>query len=293
MFHDEFGRTLSVVPQHARCFAEEDPPEGGGAGDDQGDKDWSAIAAENARESKKYRLRAQQVEAKLEELKARAVSQEDLDELTRLREAEAERTEAEEKAELERQAKAGEFDAILKAEQDKAAKTFAQKDKKHAEALAAIEAEKTSLTTALQRATAEAQLVAALAKQGCEDPQEAAFLVFNRHEFAPRAVVGEDHNVKIQVVDRAGNEVIDPEGEGEAMTVEACAVHFLGTPIGQRFLPPSGDTGTGAHRGGPGQPDMAAVLSDPDKKAEYLAKHGGPKYVKDSLAYVERQNKKK
>jgi len=286
MFHDEFSRPFSVVPSHARCFAEEDSDAGGdpGADPDPDDKDWKTEYGNEAVQSRKYRLRAQQAEKDLADARANAVSQEDLDELTRLQAAEAERTAAEEEAERARQAKAGEFDALAKAAEDKHSQVLEQKDKKHTEALADRDAQIAGQAAALQRATAEAQLVAELAKQGCEDPQEAAFLIFNRHEVFPQAVIGDDHKVTVQIVDRDGNEVIDKEADGEFLGMDGCVRGFLGTTTGQRFLPPSGDTGSGSHRGAPGGPlagiTQAVLLADPDKHVNFLEKHGADAFGK-------------
>ena len=272
MFLDEFRRKYSWVwPQRARFLADDDP-DGGGGGDppdpdpadppvDPGDesptdpveiKKKLLLAIQDA---KKYRKRAQAAEAKARDLEGKVVSDEDREELDKLR---VEREE-EEKRKLE--------------EQGKWTELAAKKDQTHAAAMAKTKAELERTNAALQVVGAKVPLMAALSKAGVQDAETAAFLFQNQFTYRVVATLDASGAVSTTVVDRTGEPALDAEAEGvPPMSITKAVAEWCGTPIGQRFLPPTTDTGSGAHQGRAGgqQVTLAHLDDNPEEKTRLI-----------------------
>lgn len=83
----------------------------------------------------------------------------------------------------------------------------------------------------------------------------------------------------VRVLDEAGAVMLDPAGAGP-MGVRPFVADWLAQE-GCHFLPPSGDTGSGAHGGFAVAPaiDIQALDRDPRAKAEFIARHGPTAYL--------------
>ena len=285
---DVFSFRFPVAPPFAMCFADEgddgggDPPaDNGDDGDGEGDAggnapDASELQAKLAQEiqgRKKERKQRQELQRSVEELEKRVLSDDDLELFGQLR-TEREEAEAEEaKQEQEALEKKGEFDQLLK-----------QKEEKYEADLAAERAKAERLTRALQRSEVQVPIQAALAAHGVTDTPTALYVLQGLHEHQAVAEIGEDGAVAVKVVDRQDNAVTDAECEpGQTISIEQLVEGFISTPAGQRFLPPSGDEGTGTHKGGGTGKTDAATLAELDrdhaKKSQYIQEHGMEAYL--------------
>jgi len=189
--------------------------------------------AQEAAQSKKYRQRAQEAETEAKELRGRALSEEDF---TRFKEL----TKAQEDADRQQAEDAGEFDKLRKQDQEN-----------HKAALAAKDAQSESYRAAFEAVAVTQRLQSALAAKGVTDVNAAAHLIQNLHE--QRAVAElVDGSPVVKVVERGnGQTVLDPDNDGLAsISIDTLVAAWLGTTTGQAFLPASGDTGSGSHKGG-------------------------------------------
>lgn len=240
--------------------------------------DWEAKYREEARQSQQRRKRAQTAEKKLAEVEGRVLSAEDIEAFERLKAEQAERAEAEEEAEQAILQKKGEFDKLVAKEADKHKASMAQKDKAHREAMVAQEAESSRLAGIVAKLGAENPLQAALAKANVQSVSQAVFYIQNSPDYPYHVISGlDDKGVPMpKVVDQNGDEVIDPKEAGTMMTVEGMVANFIGTDFGQRFMPPSGDTGSGAQRGVATKEKITykSLVNDKEARDAYVAKNG-------------------
>ena len=81
-----------------------------------------------------------------------------------------------------------------------------------------------------------------------------------------------------RVLDPSGNVLCDDGGQ--PVSVQQFVSHWLAEE-GSHFLPASGDTGSGAHRGPSAPPgtSLEQLDRDPKAKAEFIAKYGPQAYV--------------
>lgn len=279
---DRFS-TRYLFPLFA-CFAEGDGEDGGGgggegdgdgdgAGDGDGDKDWKAEHAKEVTQSKKYRQRAQAAEKQVVDLQGtadRALTVEEHEQWEQMKKD----VEGREQQELVAK---GEFaQALEKAEQ----KFEGQRDKYRADADAKVEAAdaRTAKAMALaKRFAGDAPLALALASAGVLKNSMGIALGY----LSPRVKVefNDNDDPVITCVDLSGEVITDPDGAaGQSVTVERFVKDALATPEGETFLPPSGDTGSDAHKGG-GAPkgDKALyerLLKDFPGRNEYMKENG-------------------
>lgn len=232
-----------------------DPPAGGAP------TEWDQEKRRLIEESKKYRLRAQTAEAAAGQLREHALSEEDREQFSRLK-ADAEKREQDNlKAE-------GNYDKLL-----------AQKQDKFNADLEAKGQELEAYRSAFQRVAVTDRLKGLLAGKSVTRVGEAAYLL--QGQFGKRAVADlVDGNPVIRVVDRQGQLVTDADCEpGQSISVEALVDEFVASEAGQIFLPPSGDSGSGAHAGGAAEATLAELDADDIKKAKFVEKHGGEAYM--------------
>jgi len=199
-------------------------------------EDFESVKARLIAESRRYRKRAQDAEAKLGEMEARALSAEQVREYRRL------------KAEADRQER--ELDARRR--------------------------EVSALTERLRRIVGSDRLKSALASRGVTRVDQAAYLL-DRHV---RVDLDGDEPV-VRVVDAAGRPIADPAAGPEAtVSVERFVDAWL-TAEGAHFMPPSGDVGSGAHKGGPADRcTMAEMEADPAKRFAFIREHGTDEYLR-------------
>jgi len=284
--HDEFGLDWLRFPRLGGRFAayfaaEDDDGSSGGSGgtepsaadgsassaSDDGD-DQGALAEERARliaEAKKYRKRAQAAEARLRELEGRVLSDEELEEYRRLKEAQAKAEEEAKKAE-------GRYDELLRAKEEQFQKQLDE-----------IRQRTETYRQAFERVAVTDRLKSILAARGVKHVDQAAFVL--QGQFRWRAVAElVDGKAVVKVVDQQGKPVIDAECEGpdETISVEKLVDAFLADPAGQVYLPPSGDTGSGATKGGEGpeRVDIAELEANPEKRYAFIREHGVDEYMK-------------
>lgn len=213
-------------------------------------------------ESRKYRQRAQKAETHLAEFENRVLSDEDRELFEQLK---AERAKAaEEKADA-----ASRYDELL-----------AGKQAGFDADLAAAMADRDGALAAFEKLAVAAPIQAELARQGVTDVTAAAHLIQNLHAYRATAKLV-DGQAAVQVVDARGNRVTDADCRpGQSIGIDKLVAGFLATETGKHFLPASGDRGSGAHKGTPSGPRLAEILADPEKKAAFIAKHGGEAFMK-------------
>jgi hypothetical protein len=261
-FRDPFGRWTILGRGSAVFFAadaadleagaaSEDPP--AEAGDDSQAQKQRLIA-----ESRKYRKRAQEAEARLQELEARALSEADLAEYRRLR------SERRQHAQTE-QAKAREYETLVSELADKHARELAEADRR-GERLAAQ----------LCKVVGNDRLKSALAARGVTRVDQAAYLL-QRHV---RVELGEGEPA-VRVVDGRGEPIADATCRaGETITIERFVDAWLASE-GAHFLPPSGDSGSGTHKGASaGRADIAELEADPARRYAFVREHGTDEYLR-------------
>jgi hypothetical protein len=107
------------------------------------------------------------------------------------------------------------------------------------------------------------RLKSALASRGVKRVDQAAQLLAEKLE-----VDITDQGYRVQV---RGPRDVDSQDE---LTVEQVVDGWLAT--NRHYLPPSGDTGSGAYPGvtSPGRVSIEQLDLDPDRKAEFVARHG-------------------
>ena len=214
-------------------------------------------------ESKSYRKRAQEAEARIADLERKVISDEDRAALEEFRKRQA-------TTEDDLLKKKGDFDAML-----------AKRQELFDKQVAAAKQTTDSALKAFAEVAVQQPILAALARRGVKDVAAAAFVLQGMHE--NRAVAElVDGKPLVRVVDRKGQPVIDAEcAPNETITVAKMVEAFLATPTGQVYLPPSGDRGTGAHaQGGFDGVTIEQLDANPDKAGEFIAKHGQEAYLK-------------
>ena len=239
-----------IAPRFARPAVDEDAPAGGEpAGEAQAGaaEDFEAVKARLIAESRRYRKRAQDAETRLRELEAGAMSAGQVQEYRRLKEQAAgyERMAAEMTARQERE-------------------------------LESRRREVSALTDRLRRIVGSDRLKSALASRGVTRVDQAAYLL-DRHVRVDLAG-GEP---VVRVVDAGGQPIPDPSGEpGAAVSIERFVDAWLAAE-GAHFLPPSGDVGSGAHKGGPSEhATVAEMEADPAKRFAFIREHGTDEYLR-------------
>ncbi|RLJ01230.1 MAG: hypothetical protein DRP08_05785 [Candidatus Aenigmatarchaeota archaeon] len=216
-------------------------------------------------EKRRERAARKAAEAEVEALKSGQLSEEQLDEYKALKEA-ADRAAAEK---LEAK---GEYDTLI-----------AQKDEKHAEAMAAKDTELESIRTALERTVVTDRLKSLLAAQGVTDVDNAAFLLQGRHETFARAEMV-DGAPTVRVVNRQdGTTVYDPDASGTVpLGLDKLVESFLSSGAGKHFIPASGDSGSGVHKAGQTTDSngmtQAYFANKPNELQKFLAEHGKDAY---------------
>lgn len=235
--------------------------------------------------AKKLRARAQIAEAERDKLAGRAISQEAVEEYERLKAEAAEREEAKAKDERERLEKQGEWEALREKDDQTHKKAMAQKDKAHGEELGKKDEEITRLAGIVAKLGAENPLQAALSAAKVQDISAAVFYIQNSPQSKYHVVSGLDADGQPvpKVIDKDGDEVVDPDSDGKMMTVDGLVSHFVASDFGQRFLAPSGDTGSGAVRGVKRHHDgltQRKLIADPKKHFEFVQQHGPEAFSK-------------
>lgn len=88
----------------------------------------------------------------------------------------------------------------------------------------------------------------------------------------------EDGVPSVRVLDDSGRPLLG--ADDEPLTIQEFVADWLAAE-GGHFLPPSGDTGSGAHKGDPpvGGISIDALDHNPKAKAEFIARHGPQAYV--------------
>lgn len=270
---DQFTFLPRVGPPWAVRFAEDGqaeearpPPGAGGSGSDAeppatravagGEPERTAapceadeIAEVKARlvaEARKYRRRAQEAERRVADLQPRVLSDAERELFERL------------KFEAER----------LPEIQEAHRREVAELKQAHADELAGVEATAQRLTEMLSEVVGTDRLKTALAARGVKRVDQAASLLAGRIRVG---VAGDDYTV--QVVDDRGEPVSDGRDAKEAGVEELVDAWLAENP---HFLPPSGDTGSGARAGTtvPGGVSIEQLDRNPQRKAEFVAKHG-------------------
>ena len=222
----------------------------------------AAIAGLTA-EKVKYHKRAQEAENRLKKLEGKVLSDEAQAEYEALKAEKAKALEEGQKAE-------GKYDELL-----------AKKQEVFDAALKAEQTRGATYQAAFQTVAVKAPIMAALAAAGVKSVDAAAHLIQTLHPHRGKAALDESGQAVVQVVDAQGNPVIDADcGPNETIGIDKLVAEFLATDTGKHFLPPSGDSGSGAHTGGEAGESVAELLADPDKKAAYIEKHGGEAYLK-------------
>jgi hypothetical protein len=272
---DPFGRPGRLANPLAACFEAETSESGGGGGSEDApaasaDED-DAHTQKLVAESRKYRKRAQQAEARLRQLEPRVLSEEELAEYRRLKARQPQR----EQAEL---TKAREYEKLA-----------AELTERHARELAQANQRGEALEAQLRKVVGTDRLKSALAGRGVTRVDQAAYLL-RRHIRVELA----DGEPVVRVLDKKGRPIIDPAcGDGETITIERFVDAWLASE-GAHFLPPSGDTGSGAHAGGSAdKADIAELEADPAKRYAFIREHGTDEYLRRLGEWKRRQAARK
>ena len=273
---------LSQFPKLARfaMYLAEDEPGAGGGGGSEGDDDGGEPdpkdqkIAELVAEATKYHKQRQTLQQQLDGLQDKVLSDEDRELYESLKAEKAEAEEASKKA-------AGKYDELLAAKEKTYAERIAARDKKAAEELAEEKAKGATFREAYQAVAVRAPIQAELAKYGVKNVEAAAHLIQTLHPQHATATLDASGRAIVQVVDREGNLVIDGDcGPDESVGIDKLVEGFVATDTGKAFLPPSGDTGSGSHKGGlHNTVPYAELVASPDKRAEFIEKHGGKAWV--------------
>lgn len=247
--------------------------------------EWRDKFYAEAAQSKKRRQRAQAAEAERDDLKTRAITAEDAEEFARLKADVVEREQADAEAERAQMEKKGEWEELRKQDANTHKAAMAQKDKSHQADLDKKDEESARLAGIVAKLGAENPLQAALADANVQSISHAVFYIQHSPDSEYHVISGLDEQGQPtpKVVDREGNEVVDPNKAGSMMTIEGLVQWFIGTEFGQRFLPPSGDTGSGAKKGGSGSENLEAIMGDVEKRMAHMQSVGGQEYVRQTL----------
>ncbi|MDP6546108.1 MAG: hypothetical protein QGH60_19180 [Phycisphaerae bacterium] len=210
------------------------------AGDLQQPDELSEVRPRLIAEARKYRKRAQEAERRLAELAPRVLDEADCELFERLKADSA-------RFEQERQA----FRQQL-----------AELTEQHSGKLAASNARAARLNEMLSGVVVTDRLKTALAGRGVKRVDQAARLLSERLE-----VNISEQGYQVQV----SGDCDDP---GAEITVDQMVDNWLAD--NRHYLPPSGDTGSGAYPGG-GAPRAVSIEQldlNPVRKAEFVARHG-------------------
>ena len=251
---DVFDACPPPRPRFAPAFADDDGAGGGPGGPVEGQpeagpqaEEFEAIKARLIAESRKYRKRAQEAEAKLRQLEAQSLSAEEAAEYRRLKN------------------QAAQYERLL-----------AGLTEKHSRELAEANRRCEQLAGQLQKVLGADRLKSALAARGVTRVDQAAYLL-QRHIRVELA----DGEPVVRVVDADGQPIAAPDGaDGQTISVERFVDAWLASD-GAHFLPPSGDVGSGAYKGGSaGTVDMAELEADPNKRYAFIREHGTEAYLR-------------
>ena len=192
-------------------------------------------------EARKYRKRAQEAERRLAELAPRVLDEADCELFERLKADSA------------------------RGEQDKQAfrTQLAELTEQHSDDLAASNARAERLSEMLSGVVVTDRLKSALAGRGVKRVDQAARLLAEQLEVN---ITDQGYSVQVKGVCEA-----DPDVE---LTVEQVVDNWLAE--NRHYLPPSGDTGSGAYPGitAPGAVSIEQLDLNPAHKAEFVARHG-------------------
>ena len=151
-----------------------------------------------------------------------------------------------------------------------------------ADDLAARDARIERLTAAVRELAGLSELHKTLAAcgvgRGC--PNGERMLAQAAALLGPRVRVDlDDDKPAVRVLDENGAVLLDPAGESP-VSVRSFVADWLARE-GSHFLPPSGDTGSGAHGGlaAPPAVDIRTLDRDPRAKADFIARHGPAAYL--------------
>jgi len=270
---DALAFSLRVGPRWAVRFAEDgqaeeaSPPRGaGGSGSgaeplapravDGGEPEPTSapceadeVAEVKARlvaEARKYRRRAQEAERRVADLQPRVLSDAERELFERL------------------QSEAQRLPEIQEAHRREVAKLR----QAHADELTGVEATAQRLTEMLSEVVGTDRLKTALAARGVKRVDQAASLLVGRIRVE---VAGDGYAV--QVVDDRSGPVSDGQDAKEVGVEELVDAWLADNP---HFLPPSGDTGSGARAGTaiPAGVSIEQLDRNPRRKAEFVARHG-------------------
>ena len=271
---DSLGRRMSVGLGFPVCFNADPGGAGGGGSQDTPAEPADEADAEKQKliaESRKYRKRAQEAEAALRQLQERALSEEELAEFRSLRAEQKQR----EQADL---AKTRQYETLV-----------AELTEKHARELAQANQRSQLLEAQLRKVVGADRLKSALAGRGVTRVDQAAYLL-QRH-IRVELVDGEP---VVQVVDRKGQPITDAACQGgETITIDRFVDAWLASE-GAHFLPPSGDTGSGAHAGGSAdRADIAELEANPAKRYAFIREHGTDEYLRRLGEWKRRQAARK
>jgi len=238
-----------AAPRQARFLHDDEPVSGPGgqsgpAGTetlDDADRDWKSEYVREVAQSRKYRQRAQRAETQFEEFAGRTLAPEQIEEYHKLR---------------------------LTSEE------MASKDRRMGQ-----------LEGMVRRVVGAGELTRALVSFGVGsrscygEAHGQRMLTQATGLLAGRVRVDLDEDEpRVCVLDDAGEPLADEEGRPVA--VQDFVAAWLAEE-GGHFLPPSGDTGSGAHKGGIVSPSVSVEQLDrnPRAKAEFIARHGPQAYV--------------
>lgn len=273
-FSNPFGRRMSVGVRFPVCLDADVPDAGGGGPEDQPAASADESEAQKQRliaESRRYRKRAQEAEARLRQLEGRVLNEEELAEFGRLKAEQQQR----EQAEL---AKTREYERLA-----------AELTDKHARELTRAKERGQVLEAQLRKVVGADRLKSALAGRGVTRVDQAAYLL-QRHIRVQLA----DGEPVVQVVDRNGQPITDAACKGgETITIDRFVDAWLAAE-GAHFLPPSGDTGSGAHAGGSAdRADIAELEANPAKRYAFIREHGTDEYLRRLGEWKRRQAARK
>ncbi|KKL87446.1 hypothetical protein LCGC14_1934610, partial [marine sediment metagenome] len=223
--------------------------------DDDSQDDRQKLIAE----SRKYRRRAQEAEARLSELQSRSGGEQGLAELRRLGE------------------QAGQYERLV-----------SELTERHAADLAEAEQRADAFAAQLQKVVGADRLKSALAARGVTRVDQAAYLL-DRHVRVELA----DGKPAVIVVDAEGEPILAGGDPDRPLALEQFVEAWLAAE-GAHFLPPSGDVGSGAYKGAsPEAVDMAELEADPARRYAFIREHGSDEYLRRLGRWKRRQAARK
>lgn len=210
--------------------------------------------------AKKLRARAQEAESKIADLEGKVLSDDDRKLFDTLK---TEREEIEHKT-LEDK---GKYEEILAKQKADSAKVLDAKD-----------VQITALTAGIQQEVGFNKLASELGSAGvkAELIAQASQLLAGQVK-----VTLKDGQAVVQITNVDGTSAT--KDDGTAKSIKDLVEGWL--PNNQHFLPPSGDSGSGSHKGGgTGEVTIAELDADPQKKVDFIQKEGAEAYHKLAAA---------